>query len=229
MIYGYIDAGDAEQTERQKKTLGRLAAEHNGTVEVWLDGDAQTVLSGLFGRLVPGDILIVRSISVLGRNVNQIMTMLQHIMEKEAHIWTAEEGYRLGSPFLAKALAYAFALSAEIAQSLTSHQTKEALKRLKTEGKVLGRPKGCKNKSLKLSGQEETIISLLNQNVPKVKIAKILGVNRLTIQNFIKNNLELYQKNERFYERPAKKEEKGRNMLKTNKKITKEDPAGIQE
>ncbi len=199
MIYGYVDACDAEQIEKQKEILGRLAAEQNRTVDLWLDGEEETVLSGLCERLVPGDILIVRTISVLGRNVNRIMTLLQHIMEKEAHVWTAEEGYRLGNPFLAKALAYAFALSAEIAQSLTSHQTKEALKRLKTEGKVLGRPKGCRNKSLKLSGQEETIISLLNRNVPKVKIAKILGVNRLTIQNFIKNNLGLYQKNERFF------------------------------
>ena len=69
---------------------------------------------------------------------------------------------------------------------------REALARKKTEGVKLGRPKGSKSSYYKLSGKEDTIIKMLNKKISKVKIAKKLGVNRNTLYNFIKNNIDLF-------------------------------------
>ena len=84
-------------------------------------------------------------------------------------------------------LAFAFGLSAEIERNMISQRTKEALARKKTGGTALIRPKGSLSKAIKLTGKEETVRELLSKKVPVSSIAKILGVHRLTVTNFIKS------------------------------------------
>ena len=105
-------------------------------------------------------------------------------MSKECKIWTIKDNYRLGENIQSKVLA--FALSAEIERNLISQRAKEALIRKKSEGIILGRPKGRLSNKLKLSGHEEEIRNLLKMNISKTKIAKLFGVNRMTVYYFIK-------------------------------------------
>ena len=100
-----------------------------------------------------------------------------------------KDNYKLGSDISSKVLAFAFGLSAEIERNLISQRTKEALARKKSEGVVLGRPKGSKSKKLKLSGKEKIISNMLNRNLTYKKIAKSLGVHRSTLSTFIKENM----------------------------------------
>ena len=120
-----------------------------------------------------------------------IMEILNICMTKECKVWTIKDNYRLGEDIQSKVLAFAFGLSAEIERNLISQRTKEALARKRSEGVILGRPKGKKSSHLKLSGKEETIRVLRQQNVSKSEIARIFGVHRMTVYSFIKkNNLE---------------------------------------
>ena len=109
-------------------------------------------------------------------------------MTKECKVWTIKDNYRLGEDIQSKVLAFAFSLSAEIERNLISQRTKEALARRRAEGVVLGRPKGRKSSKVKLSGQEGTIRTLLSRKVSKSEIARIFGVNRMTVDTFIKNH-----------------------------------------
>ena len=63
-------------------------------------------------------------------------------------------------------------------------RTKEGLSRAKSEGKLLGRPKGSIGKS-KLDGKEKEIKEYLKKGVNKQNIARIYGVSWSTIDNFI--------------------------------------------
>ena len=63
-------------------------------------------------------------------------------MTKECKVWTIKDNYRLGEDIQSKVLAFAFGLSAEIERNLISQRTKEALARLKSEGKPIGRALG---------------------------------------------------------------------------------------
>lgn len=61
--------------------------------------------------------------------------------------------------------------------------------RKKSEGVILGRPKGkSKPENFKLFGRDEVIVSLIQKGYSQTKIAKRLHVNRLTLGKYIKKN-----------------------------------------
>ncbi len=116
----------------------------------------------------------------------QVMTILHYCLSAEAQVWTIKDNYRLGSDIQSKVLAFAFGLSAEIERNLISQCTKEALSRIKSEGKKLGRPSGRGNKKLKLTDVEERINRMLEKKIPKAQIARQLKVDRMTLLRFLK-------------------------------------------
>lgn len=196
MIYGYIRVStDKQTTENQRFEISNFATEKKVEVEEWIEEtiSATKKLSDrkfgmLLKRMTKEDVLIVTELSRLGRNLMQIMSILHTCMEKEIKVFTIKEHYELGNNINSKVLAFAFGLSAEIERNLISQRTKEALARKKAEGVVLGRPKGSKSKIHKLTGKENEIKALLDKKVSKSAIARILGVHRLTVAEFIKNN-----------------------------------------
>jgi DNA invertase Pin-like site-specific DNA recombinase len=145
-------------------------------------------LGALLKKMKKGDILICSELSRLGRNLLMIMSVLNECMKREIQIWTIKENYRLGSDINCKVLAFAFGLSAEIERELISQRTKEGLARRKEEGVILGRPKGAKNKELKLAKYEVKIRSLAEQNISKSETAKMLKVSRTTLRLFLRGN-----------------------------------------
>jgi hypothetical protein len=68
---------------------------------------------------------------------------------------------------------------------LISERTREGLASARAKGRLLGRPKGVLEKS-RLDGKEEEIRILLQKQVSKASIAKIVGVTRPTIYRFIR-------------------------------------------
>lgn len=197
MIYGYIRvSSDKQTTENQEFEIKNFMQKQNILIESWIKETISSTkeldkrkLGKLLKKLHAGDIIIASKLSRLGRNLLQIMSILHYCMSKNVQVWTIKDNYRLGTDIQSKVLAFAFGLSAEIERNLISQRTKEALARLKHEGKTLGRPVGSKNRRYKLSGQEEKIKLLLSQKVSKSQIARLLNVNRMTIHKFVKENL----------------------------------------
>lgn len=194
MIYGYIRVSTDKQTvENQRFEIEKYCKDRNLIVFSWIEETISGTkkvdkrkLGKLLNHLKEGDILICAELSRLGRNMLMIMSILNYCMENGIKVWTIKENYRLGDDLNSKVLAFAFGLSAEIERNLISQRTKEALTRKRAEGIVLGRPKGRKSSYYKLSGREKEIQELMKKGLPKVKIAKILDVNRNTLAKFIK-------------------------------------------
>jgi len=116
-----------------------------------------------------------------------IMDILNQCLKREVQVWTIKDNYRLGTDISSKVLAFAFGLSAEIERNLISQRTKEALARRRSEGVILGRPKGRKSSRVKLTGREADILRLLKRGHSKTRIAKRLKVHRITLANFIRD------------------------------------------
>lgn len=199
MNYGYIRVSSDKQTvENQRFEIENFAKQNNFRIDGWIEETISGTknydkreLGKFLNKVKKDDLIICAELSRLGRNLFMIMEILNICMTKECKVWTIKDNYRLGEDIQSKVLAFAFGLSAEIERNLISQRTKEALARKRSEGIVLGRPKGRKSSHLKLSGKEETIRVLRQQNVSKSEIARIFGVHRMTVDSFIKiNNLE---------------------------------------
>lgn len=197
MIYGYIRVSTDKQTvENQRFEIERFCSKHNITIDSWIEETisgtkepSKRQLGLLLLKTQKHDLIICSELSRLGRSLFMIMSILNQLMEKEVRIWTIKDNYRLGDNIQSKVLAFAFALSAEIERDLISQRTKEALARKRSEGVILGRPKGSKSSTVKLSQHKEEITNLIQQNIPKTQIARMFGVHRMTVASFIKERM----------------------------------------
>lgn len=196
MIFGYIRVSTDKQTvENQRYEINKFCAEEIMIVDRWIkETISGTIpvekrkLGQLLDKMEAGDILICTELSRLGRNLLMIMGVLNECMKRDIKIWTIKDNFRLGNDINSKVLAFAFGLAAEIERNLISQRTKEALARKRAEGVVLGRPKGSKSKRTKLTGKEKEIKDLLDKKVSYSAIGRILGVHRLTVAKFVKEN-----------------------------------------
>lgn len=193
MVYGYIRVSSDKQTvENQRFEINHFCKNQALKVDGWI---AETIsgtknydkrkLGKLLKKVQKDDIIICAELSRLGRNLFMIMEILNICMAKGCKVWTIKDNYRLGEDIQSKVLAFAFGLSAEIERNLISQRTKEALARLRAEGKVLGRPRGSKSSMLKLTGKEEYIVKSLELGMSQRQLAKVLRVNRSTLASFI--------------------------------------------
>ncbi|SHH07536.1 Site-specific DNA recombinase [Flavobacterium fluvii] len=199
MIYGYIRVSTDRQTlENQRFEINEFCKKQEIVVDKWIEETISGTkelenrkLGKLLNKMKKEDVLICSELSRLGRSLLMIMGILNQCMQNEVQVWTIKDNYRLGNDISSKVLAFAFGLSAEIERNLISQRTKEALARKKAEGVILGRPVGCKSTRTKLTGHEKKITTLLNKNVSISAIGRILGVHRLTVSRFVKENVSL--------------------------------------
>jgi DNA invertase Pin-like site-specific DNA recombinase len=133
-----------------------------------------------------GDLIIISEISRLGRNLIEIMLVLNKLLNKNINIISIKDNYDLNDGIGSKVLAFAFGLSAEIEKKLIQQRTTEALARLKAEGRILGRPVGVKNKVQGAAVCGDFIIKMIKNGKPKTKIAKKLKIGRSTLYKYIK-------------------------------------------
>lgn len=194
MNYGYIRVSTDKQTvENQRYEITEFAMRNNIKIDFWIEETISGTLEPnrrqlgtLLEKIQKDDLIICSELSRLGRSLFMIMSILNKLMETGARVWTIKDGYRLGDDIQSKVLAFAFGLSAEIERNLISQRTKEALERKKSEGKVLGRPKGKSSNSSKLDGAEIGTTIMLMQGISTNRIAKLYGVHRNTVKLFIK-------------------------------------------
>lgn len=193
MVYSYIRvSSDQQTTKNQRFEINRFLSQKNIKTDKWIEETVsgtkkadERKLGRLLSKMRRGDTLIVSEISRLGRNLMQIMGILNVCMENGFKILSIKENYELGDNINSKVLAFAFGLSAEIERNLISQRTKEALARRKAEGKKLGRPKGSSMKNLK--GKEDEIKKLIHSGMPKKQIMQSLKISRYTLRNLITN------------------------------------------
>lgn len=194
MIYGYIRVStDKQDCDNQKLGIENKAASLGLKIDKYIEDAGisgtkepeQRALGGCLKKLKSGDVLICSELSRLGRKLFMIMRILEHCMKCGAKVYTVKDGYELGDNIQSKVMAFAFGLSAEIERDLISQRTKEALLKLKKQGKKLGREVGSKNKKRKLDDKIEIINELLIKKVPKTRIAKQLKVSIPTLYTFI--------------------------------------------
>lgn len=193
MIYAYVRVStDKQTTENQRFEINKFALLRNLTINRWIEETISSqkdlqerAFGSLLKKLKSSDTLIVSEISRMGRNLMQIMSILNLCMERNVKVYAIKEGYELGDNINSKVLAFAFGLSAEIERTLISQRIKEALARKKAEGIKLGRPLGSKKKNPKLAIHDEYIRQQLANGAKQIEIARALRVHRHTVKEWV--------------------------------------------
>lgn len=191
-VYGYVRVSTDKQ-DRDNQRFGVLDFTHQrklGHIEIVEETVSGRVsyqrreLGRLVERLQTGDTLVVPELSRLGRSMLEVMEILSVLTKQGVRVFAIKGNWELGDNVQSKVLAFAFALASEIERDMISARTKEALARRKAEGKPVGRPRGP-GKS-RLDDKAEELNRLLSYGVPKAAVARILGVSRNALNEYIK-------------------------------------------
>lgn len=195
MVYGYIRVSSDKQTvENQRFEINNFCDREDLLIDGWIEETISGTksydkreLGRLLKRVEKDDLIICAELSRLGRNLFMIMEILNICMNKECKVWTIKDNYRLGEDIQSKVLAFAFGLSAEIERNLISQRTKEALARLKADGKHIGRSEGVRNVCLNkiCSKNHNLILKELERGTSIPCIANKIKVARGTLYRYL--------------------------------------------
>ncbi|MDR0485879.1 MAG: recombinase family protein [Elusimicrobiota bacterium] len=194
MIYAYLRvSSDRQDVNSQRIGVLTLAERKGLNIDEWITDDGisgtkepeERQLGRILQKLKKDDVLLCSELSRLGRKLFMVMRILEHCGNIGCKLYSEKDNFELDDSIQSKVMAFAFGLSAEIERNMISLRTIEGLKRARQAGKTLGRPKGRLSQRTKLSDKKGSIKKYLNMGLSKNKIAKILGVHRLTMYSFI--------------------------------------------
>ncbi len=193
-IFAYLRVStDQQDTDNQKHGIIQYAKSNNLQNLQYIEDTAsgrkhwtERQLGTLLEQANSGDVILFAEVSRIGRSTLQVLEFLQAAADKQVIIHIAKQRMIFDNSLNARIIATTLALAAEIEREFISVRTKEALAKRKAEGKPLGRPKGATNKKHKLDEHEQDIKDLLRAKVSKAAIARMLGVSRNTVRDFVK-------------------------------------------
>lgn len=135
-----------------------------------------------------GDTILVAEISRLARSTLQVLEILKLAAERQVSILVVKNGLKFDNSMQSKITATILGLAAEIERDFISMRTREALAKRKVAGKRLGRPPGAMAKQYKLDAKRIEIERYLRLGINGTAIAKLIGVSRPTLRNWLSKN-----------------------------------------
>jgi DNA invertase Pin-like site-specific DNA recombinase len=150
-------------------------------------GRDQRRIEELLGTLATGDRLVVSELSRLGRSLSQVIQIVDELVKRKIRFIAIKEAIRFEGKqdMQNKVMVALFGLFAEVERDLISERTKEGMAAARARGRLLGRPKGSLGTS-QLDGKEGEIRLLLEKEVSKRSIAKIVGVSATALRHFVR-------------------------------------------
>lgn len=207
MILGYIRVStDKQNLENQKHKILSYAHEHKLIIDEFIEieisskGDTKKrLIDSIFQKLHAGDTLIVTELSRLGRNMLEILNLIEkfnslHI--KMVFVNQPELSTHTNNALSSLLLAI-YGYFAQTEREIISERTKQGLAAAKASGKQLGRPKGAKAKTRVLDPYKDEIIKLLTLQLTQSSILKLINpkldkpITLTSLRYFIQNDEDL--------------------------------------
>lgn len=184
MILGYIRiSSDKQFMDNQKHALLEWSQRNKVIIDEFIEIEASTRktqserrLDQVLEKLDNGDELITTELSRLGRNMLDVLNLLNKLEEKDISVTFVLQpelstGNRNPQSKLIRAI---YSYFAEAERDFISERTKQGLAAARAKGKKLGRPQGSKAKEKKLDPHKDTILEYLNMGLNISAIHKIL-------------------------------------------------------
>ncbi|MBT4089379.1 MAG: recombinase family protein [Deltaproteobacteria bacterium] len=181
---------EKQEVENQKHRINEYAAGQGIKIDNWIietvsSRKADREIYQLIDNLEPGDKIIVTELSRLGRSgVTEVFKILGTIQDKKASLSVIQDGIEIDAGEMstqAEVMVFALGIASKLERELISERTKAALKSRKDQGVKLGRPEGYSV----LNGREPELDKYLKLGINKSAIAKLMGVSRGAVYNFL--------------------------------------------
>lgn len=202
MILGYIRVStDKQDNQKQKHLILEHAHSNNLKIDEFIEVEISSrkseklrKITELKDKLLKDDTLIVAELSRLGRNMMDVMNLIQELSDKGVKlIFIRQPELSTFNSAHNKLLLAIYSYFAESEREFISMRTKQGLAAAKASGKKLGRRPGQKVKS-KYDPYLEKIKEMLLKDVSITSIHKIIGFGTYVgMRNYVLNNSELCQ------------------------------------
>ncbi len=200
MILGYIRVStDKQDNQKQKHLILEHAHSNNLKIDDFIEVEISSSkseklrkITELKERLQKNDTLIVAELSRLGRNMMDVMNLIQELSDKGIKlIFIRQPELSTFNSAHNKLLLAIYSYFAESEREFISMRTRQGLAAAKASGKKLGRRPGQKVKS-KYDPYLEKIKEMLLKDVSITSIHKIIEFGTYVgLRNYVLNNSEL--------------------------------------
>lgn len=188
-------SGDKQDLKNQKFEIMEYAQKNNLTISEFIEIEISSRqdkkkrrIDELIEKLTCGDTIICSELSRIGRSTGEVIGIVNELVAKKVRLIAIKQNMTInGSHDLqTKVLVTLFSLLAEMERDILSQRTIQALRAKRAQGIILGRPRGSLGAS-KLDGKQEQVQELMKHKVSKSAIARMLGVSRTTLLDYIRS------------------------------------------
>ena len=180
---GYIRISTNEQdTQKQEHLLLQYAQQHQLPIDRFISVEMSSRKSTrerrideLLDELTAGDTLMVAELSRLGRNMFEVIQIINRLGEQKVEIIFVRQPELSTAGSHRKLLLAIYSYFAEAEREFISLRTKQGLAAARSKGKKLGRPKGSRDKHRVLDPYRDTIKEHLQMRVPLRRIQDIVN------------------------------------------------------
>ena len=186
-VIGYIRVStDKQDADKQRHLLLEYAQQHQLLVSEFITAEIssrkdpkQRRIDELLVKLGRDDILLVAELSRLGRNMLETLNIINQLSEKGVCLLFVRQPELSTTGPHTKLLLAIYSYFAEAEREYISVRTKQGLAAARAKGKLLGRPKGSRNKVRVLDPYKEQLKQYLE-----------MGLSLASVRTIINNQLE---------------------------------------
>ena len=182
-VIGYIRVSTDEQDlAKQEHLLLKYAQQHEMKIDDFIQvgissrrNPRERRIDELLARLDNGDVLLVAELSRLGRNMFEVIDLINQLSANGVKlIFVRQPELSTAGPH-GKLLLAIYSYFAEVEREFISLRTQQGLAAARAKGKHLGRPKGSRDKERVLDPYREQIKGYLQLKIPLRRIRSILN------------------------------------------------------
>lgn len=203
MTTAYIRVSTSKQdTDSQRHAILEWAHQEGVKIDSFLEVEASATkaqekrkITELLESIQPKSTLVVTELSRLGRNMLEVLNLIEQINAKGARIVFVRQpelSTLQSDKSLQRLILAIYGYLAEAEREFISMRTKQGLEAAKAKGVKLGRPQGSRNRERKADPYREQISHLLDAGVNVANIQKIIQaggteISYTALDSYIKN------------------------------------------
>ena len=206
-VVGYIRvSSDKQDLQKQEHLLLKYAQQHDLKVDDFINVEISSRKSTkerrideLLSNLGDGDILLVAELSRLGRNMFEVIEIINRLGAKGVEVVFVRQPELSTAGSHRKLLLAIYSYFAEAEREFISICTKQGLAAARASGKKLGRPKGSRDKERVLDPYREQMREYLQLGLPLSRIRAIINpqldrpISYPSYRYFVRQDTELLE------------------------------------